>query len=125
MVLLDWVYKCSQYYTYSLLFPFLQQEYKNEGIAASDIIYVDNRPVLDMFLMKPVGILALLDEESNFPKATDSTFVGKFIYTCTDICRRYFDADIGISNDINCVLIVKCYSHIRYMCLLRLTMIMN
>ena len=30
-----------------------------------------------MFLMKPMGLLALLDEESHFPKATDWTLVGK------------------------------------------------
>lgn len=39
--------------------------------------YVDNRPILDMVLSKPVGLLALLDEESHFPKATDSTLVGR------------------------------------------------
>ena len=27
---------------------------------------------------KPIGILALLDEESRFPKATDSTLVGEY-----------------------------------------------
>ncbi|KAJ8320834.1 hypothetical protein KUTeg_002421 [Tegillarca granosa] len=31
-----------------------------------------------MFLMKPLGLLALLDEESHFPKATDFTLVDKF-----------------------------------------------
>ena len=56
----------------------MQQEYKNEGIDAADITFVDNRPVLDMFLAKPLGILALLDEESNFPKSTDNTLVGKY-----------------------------------------------
>ena len=56
---------------------YLQQEYVNEGIHAEDeISFVDNRPVLDMFLAKPVGLLALLDEESNFPKATDKTLIG-------------------------------------------------
>ena len=55
---------------------FLQQEYKNEGIDVTEITFVDNRPVLDMFLSKPMGLLALLDEESNFPKATDLTLVG-------------------------------------------------
>lgn len=30
--------------------------------------------------MKPVGLLALLDEESHFPKATDGTLVGKSQY---------------------------------------------
>ncbi len=55
---------------------FLQQEYKNEGIDGSDVQFVDNRAVLDMFLAKPVGLLALLDEESHFPKATDQTLTG-------------------------------------------------
>ena len=59
----------------------MQQEYKNEGIGGSDVTYVDNRPVLDMFLAKPMGLLALLDEESHFPKATDYTLVGKLIFS--------------------------------------------
>ena len=60
-----------------MLFSCPQQEYKNEGIDATEIKFVDNRPVLDMLLMKPMGLLALLDEESNFPKATDLTLVGE------------------------------------------------
>ena len=56
---------------------FLQQEYKNEGIDGSTVTFVDNRQVLDMFLAKPVGLLALLDEESHFPKATDQTLTGR------------------------------------------------
>ena len=44
-----------------------------------DIVeFADNRPVLDMFLAKPMGVLSLLDEESRFPKATDQSLVGKF-----------------------------------------------
>ena len=45
------------------------------------ITFVDNRPLLDMFLMKPMGLLALLDEESHFPKATDLTLVGRYCYS--------------------------------------------
>lgn len=54
-----------------------QQEYRAEGLEGVDISFVDNRPLLDMFLMKPLGLLALLDEESHFPKATDMSLVGK------------------------------------------------
>ena len=54
-----------------------QQEYQNEGVDIKTINFVDNRAVLDMFLAKPMGLLSLLDEESNFPKATDQTLVGK------------------------------------------------
>lgn len=51
-------------------------EYQNEGIDAPVVEYEDNRPLLDMFLQKPMGLLSLLDEESRFPQATDLTLVG-------------------------------------------------
>ncbi|XP_012510311.1 PREDICTED: myosin-IIIa [Propithecus coquereli] len=51
----------------------LQSEYLNEDVDARVIEYEDNRPLLDMFLQKPMGLLSLLDEESRFPKATDQT----------------------------------------------------
>lgn len=65
-----------QYYFNQHVFAWEMQEYMNEGIDGSEITFVDNRPVLDMFLAKPMGLLALLDEESRFPKANDSTLVG-------------------------------------------------
>lgn len=52
-------------------------EYQSEGVDASLVEYEDNRPILDMFLQKPMGLLSLLDEESRFPQATDHTLVGK------------------------------------------------
>lgn len=55
----------------------LQNEYVNEDIDARVIEYEDNRPLLDMFLQKPMGLLSLLDEESRFPKATDQTLIGE------------------------------------------------
>ncbi|XP_071101473.1 myosin-IIIb-like isoform X2 [Haliotis cracherodii] len=67
-----------QYYFNQNIFVWEMQEYHNEGIDAKDVSYVDNRPILDMFLMKPMGVLCLLDEESNFPKSTDQTLVEKF-----------------------------------------------
>lgn len=54
-------------------------EYKNEGIDAVLVQYEDNRPLLDMFLQKPLGLLALLDEESRFPQGTDQTLVGTYL----------------------------------------------
>jgi myosin heavy subunit len=56
----------------------LQGEYKNEGLSGIDVSFIDNHPLLDMFLMKPIGLLALLDEESHFPKATDLSLVGMY-----------------------------------------------
>lgn len=48
-----------------------------EGIPVDLVEFSDNRPVLDMLLSRPLGILALLDEESRFPRATDRTFIRK------------------------------------------------
>lgn len=59
-----------------LIFILLQTEYQNEGIDAPTVEYEDNRPLLDMFLHKSMGLLSLLDEESRFPQATDLTLVG-------------------------------------------------
>ena len=56
----------------------LQAEYKSEGLSGIDVTFIDNHPLLDMFLMKPIGLLALLDEESHFPKATDLSLVGMY-----------------------------------------------
>ncbi|KAL4593515.1 myosin-IIIa-like, partial [Arapaima gigas] len=50
-----------------------RDEYLNEDVDARVIEYEDNRPLLDMFLQKPMGLLSLLDEESRFPQATDQT----------------------------------------------------
>ncbi len=47
-----------------------QEEYKKEGVDWTEIKFVDNQPLLDMFLGRPVGILTLLDEEVTFPKVS-------------------------------------------------------
>lgn len=53
-----------------------------EGVPVDLVEFSDNRPVLDMLLSRPMGLLALLDEESRFPRASDRTLVGQ----CTVIC---------------------------------------
>ena len=45
-----------------------QEEYKKEGVDWTEIKFVDNQPLLDLFLGKPIGLLTLLDEEAHFPK---------------------------------------------------------
>uniref|UniRef100_H3A9B2 non-specific serine/threonine protein kinase n=2 Tax=Latimeria chalumnae TaxID=7897 RepID=H3A9B2_LATCH len=76
-----------QFYFNQHIFALEQIEYQNEGIDAKLVEYEDNRPILDMFLQKPMGLLSLLDEESRFPQATDQTLVDK----CEDNLRyKYF-----------------------------------
>ncbi|XP_069715610.1 myosin-IIIa [Phaenicophaeus curvirostris] len=67
-----------QFYFNQHVFAWEQNEYLYEGVDARVIEYDDNRPLLDMFLQKPMGLLSLLDEESRFPQATDQTLVEKF-----------------------------------------------
>ncbi|KAI5621137.1 myosin-IIIb isoform X2, partial [Silurus asotus] len=67
-----------QFYFNQHIFALEQMEYQSEAIDASLVEYEDNRPILDMFLQKPMGLLSLLDEESRFPQATDQTLVDKF-----------------------------------------------
>uniref|UniRef100_A0A8D0BZA2 non-specific serine/threonine protein kinase n=1 Tax=Salvator merianae TaxID=96440 RepID=A0A8D0BZA2_SALMN len=67
-----------QFYFNQHVFAWEQNEYLYEGVDARVIEYEDNRPLLDMFLQKPMGLLSLLDEESRFPRATDQTLVEKF-----------------------------------------------
>ena len=40
----------------------------------------DNQPVIHLVAKKPIGVLHLLDDESNFPKATDASFLEKCHY---------------------------------------------
>ncbi|KAI5608023.1 myosin-IIIa isoform 2 [Silurus asotus] len=67
-----------QFYFNQHIFAWEQDEYLNEGVDVRVIEYEDNRPLLDLFLQKPMGMLSLLDEESRFPQATDQTLVEKF-----------------------------------------------
>lgn len=66
-----------QYYFNQHIFTWEQQEYMAEGIPVDLVEFSDNRPVLDMLLSKPMGLLALLDEESRFPRATNKSLIGK------------------------------------------------
>jgi myosin protein heavy chain len=56
-----------------------QEEYQREGIDWQFIDFgLDLQPTIDL-IEKPMGILALLDEQCLFPKATDKSFVEKLL----------------------------------------------
>ncbi|XP_065213017.1 unconventional myosin-XV isoform X2 [Planococcus citri] len=69
-----------QFYFNKHVFKLEQQEYAKEKIQWQNITFNDNLPVIHLLSKKPVGILHLLDDESNFPKATDSSFLEKCHY---------------------------------------------
>lgn len=61
------------------MFILEQEEYQREGIEWKFIDFgLDLQPTIDL-IDKPGGIMALLDEECWFPKATDKTFVDKLL----------------------------------------------
>ncbi|OVA20205.1 IQ motif [Macleaya cordata] len=59
------------------LFKLEQEEYTQDGIDWTKVDFEDNQECLNLFEKKPLGLISLLDEESNFPKATDLTFANK------------------------------------------------
>ncbi|MED6241895.1 Myosin-11, partial [Ataeniobius toweri] len=68
------------------MFILEQEEYKREGIEWNFIDFgLDLQPCIELIERpnNPPGILALLDEECWFPKATDQSFVDKLLNTHT------------------------------------------
>jgi len=59
------------------MFTLEQEEYVREGIEWANVDFgMDLQKCITMF-EKPMGLLAILEEESLFPKATDQSFAGK------------------------------------------------
>ncbi|GMH25517.1 hypothetical protein Nepgr_027360 [Nepenthes gracilis] len=54
-----------------------QEDYEADGIDWTKVHFEDNQECLNLFEKKPLGLLSLLDEESNFPKSTDLSFANK------------------------------------------------
>ncbi|CAF3966362.1 unnamed protein product [Rotaria magnacalcarata] len=71
-----------QYFFRQHTFAWEMKEYENEQIEKTayrdNFDFPNNRSILDMCLSKPIGLLALLDEESRFPQSTEFTLVNKW-----------------------------------------------
>lgn len=67
-----------QHYFNQHIFKLEQEEYRTEGISWHNIDYIDNTCCINLISKKPTGLLHLLDEESNFPQATNQTLLDKF-----------------------------------------------
>uniref|UniRef100_A0A4W3HQY2 Myosin IXB n=1 Tax=Callorhinchus milii TaxID=7868 RepID=A0A4W3HQY2_CALMI len=77
-----------QYYFNQHIFKLEQEEYQSEGITWHNIDYTDNVGCIHLISRKPTGLFHLLDEESNFPHATNQTLLAKFKQQHED--NRYF-----------------------------------
>lgn len=69
-----------QLYFNKHVFKLEQQEYARERLEWTNMGWTDNSPIIHLLGKKPVGILHLLDDESNFPRASDASFLEKCHY---------------------------------------------
>merc|ERR1712042_412029 len=75
------------------MFVLEQEEYVREGIDWSNVDFgMDLQKCITMF-EKPVGLLAILEEESLFPKATDQTFAAKLHENLLGKCENFQKAN--------------------------------
>ncbi|KOC63304.1 Unconventional myosin-VIIb, partial [Habropoda laboriosa] len=84
------------------IFKLEQEEYNHEGINWQHIEFVDNQDALDLIAIKQLNIMALIDEESKFPKGTDQTMLAK-IHKTHGSHRNYLKpkSDINTSFGLN------------------------
>jgi len=76
---------CINYANESLQQQFINQmlhammaQYESEGVKVDAIPFEDNSPCVDLLESK-LGIFSMLDDECNFPKGSDDTFLGKLM----------------------------------------------
>ncbi|XP_055630321.1 unconventional myosin-XV [Toxorhynchites rutilus septentrionalis] len=69
-----------QLYFNKHVFKLEQAEYAKERLDWTPLEWDDNLPVIHLLAKKPVGIFHLLDDESNFPRANDMSFLEKCHY---------------------------------------------
>lgn len=76
------------------IFKLEQTEYAKERLEWTPLTWEDNLPVIHLLAKKPVGIFHLLDDESNFPRASDSSFLEKCHYNHA-LNELYFRPRVG------------------------------
>merc|ERR1711881_38156 len=75
------------------MFVLEQEEYVREGIDWANVDFgMDLQKCITMF-EKPMGLLAILEEESLFPKATDETFARKLHENLLGKCENFQKAN--------------------------------
>lgn len=66
-----------QFYFNKHVFKLEQEEYVSEGIDWRTVDFVDNAACLELICGRPTGLLNLIDEESSFPGASETSLLDK------------------------------------------------
>ena len=84
--------KLQQFFNHHM-FVLEQEEYMREGIEWAMVDFgMDLQKCIEMF-EKPMGVLAILEEESLFPKATDDSFAAKLHANLLGKCSNFGKPD--------------------------------
>ncbi|KAK7312977.1 hypothetical protein VNO77_37273 [Canavalia gladiata] len=75
------------------LFKLEQEDYELDGFYWTKVNFEDNQGCVDLFEKKPMGLLSLLDAESNLPKASDLTYANKLKHHLN--ANPYFKGERG------------------------------
>nr|XP_039263341.1 unconventional myosin-VIIa-like isoform X3 [Styela clava] len=79
------------------IFKLEQEEYDKEDIEWRHIDFTDNQEILDMIAVRPMNVLALINEEAMFPRGTDRTMLNKL--TSNHGKSEYFDVPKSQNDD--------------------------
>jgi myosin-7 len=84
------------------IFKLEQEEYNLEAISWHHIEFVDNQEALDLIAIRSMNLMALIDEESKFPKGSDQTLLNK-LHVSHGNNRNYLKpkSDINTSFGLN------------------------
>ena len=66
-----------QNYFNASVFAWQADAMAKEGIAMEEVAYTDNTRTMQLFVTMPIGLFALLDEETRFPNASDVSLLDK------------------------------------------------
>lgn len=80
-LLINYANESLQQFFVKHIFKLEQEEYNIESINWDHIEFKDNQAALNLIAIDKLNIMALIDEESKFPKGTDSTLLNKLHLT--------------------------------------------
>lgn len=102
-LLINYANESLQQFFVKHIFKLEQEEYNSESINWQHISFVDNQAALDLIAVKTLNIMALIDEESKFPKGTDLTLLNKVHSTHERNPNYIYDPRITNLNTTFCI----------------------